>query len=45
MVNTDGVLGLLVALRGAAGVLAASLGLLGHGQGSMMRKRGSDGDF
>ena len=45
MVDFGGVLGLLGALMGAAGVWDASPGPLGRGGGSAMRIRGSDGEF
>ena len=44
-VDLGGVLGLLGALMGAAGVPDASPGPLGRGGGSTMGKRGSEGDF
>ena len=45
MAHMKSCLRLFGALRGAAEVVDTSLGPLRHGQGSMMRKRGSDGDF
>ena len=45
MGDFGGVFGILGALIEAAGVPDTSPGPLGGGEGSMMRKRGSDGEF